>query len=302
MKISAINTIKYLNFPNKMNVTQTFKQSCDTFVKEAKNEEIELPKSIKRTRKFDIQQYNNLSSKEKEEIRERIPEEIKKAAQETIFAGKYIKDTIDKTYGKDKYVFCCVGTSPSGIGRFMEFSGVETKYFPISRFGMNEYFARSVLDVEKKGVTKYVSFLKKQGITQKDINKSDKKYLFIDYCVTGSSLKNFGIILSDKAKIYEPEKIKLLNINDLFKQAYRIYKPNEEDADRIIEYIKEYIAKSNIADFAGVPHLNIIDIKNVNKTIKDYSPDEAKLFNFAIIDELNKQGKLKENPLNKKSI
>lgn len=300
MKISAINTIKYLNFPNKMNVTQTFKQSCDTFVKEAKNEEKELPKSIKRTRKFDILEYKILPSKEKAKIRESIPKKIKTAAEETIFIGNYVKDYLDKTYGKDKYIFACIGTSPSGLGRFMEFSGVETKYFPITKFGGDAYFTRKSMDMNKKGVEKYVSFIHKQGLSSKKLRKSDKTILFVDYAETGNTLKNFKILLQEGANIYS-DKLKFEDIDFLLDEATKDLLSKDETTKKM-HYRNIFVVMGGNEQICGIPHLRITDFEDMDRIIKHHSLDDAKLFNFCIIDELNKQGKLIENPLNKNCL
>ena len=302
MKISAINTIKNITYKKFTNKPVSFKQGIDIFVHEKKETEINLPCKIKDKKKFDINDYNKLSTTQIEEIRENLPTDVKKAVKETIFTGKLLKDYFDEIYGEDKYIFACIGTSPSGIGRFMEFSGVETKYFPITGFRGDIDYACNRLNRYPKETEKYLSFLKEKGITPEEIEKNNKIILFTDYTSTGETLNNFEMIVRERAGIGDSDKIKFLAINDELAKADSHFKLNHKKSLRINDYINKYLTSAKICDFTGIPHLQIFDFKNTNKIIKNHKSDKAKLFNFAIIDELNKQGKLIENPLNKNSL
>lgn len=302
MKISAINTIKNITLPKITTQNVTFKQSMDIFVHKNKEAKIELPQEIKNKRKFEIPDYKSLSTEQIEHIKTQIPAKTKKAAKESIFTGEILKNYLDEIYGKDKYIFACIGTSPSGIGRFMEFSGIETKYFPISGFKGDVDYARNRLNRFPKETEKYLSFLKKQGITSDEIENSDKTILFVDYTSTGETLKNFEMLVREKANIGNSSKIKFLDIKEEIAKADSLFNLNPKNNLRINDYITKYMCSAEICDYTGIPHLQIFDFKQINKIIKNHKSEDAKLFNFAIIDELNLQGKLKENPLNKKSI
>lgn len=304
MKIQAINTynpIKKLSFSKKVDNPVSTKLGSDVFIREIEVIK-ELPARIKNSRKFDISTFNKLSNEEIEITRDKVFSSTKKAATESIFVGNLFKNYLDETYGKDKYIFACIGTSPSGIGRVLEFSGVETKYFPISNFSSDAYLTRGYLEQEKKGVAKYVSFLKKQGISPKEVKKSDKDILFFDYGVSKRTLRNFEALVRENAKIDSSRKVKFIDINDVFIDIHKRYNLDEENASRLLDYIKKYITLSEISDYTGIPHLVVADFKDMDKIIKNYQKEEAKLFNFCIIDELKNQGKLKENSKNKKSI
>ena len=303
MKISPINTIKNISFQQRMQNNQiAFKQGLDIFCRKTESPKIDLPHKISRKRKFEISDYKSLKPEQIEKIKANLPTKIKKAVSENMFTGELLKNYFDEIYGEDKYIFACIGTSPAGIGRVMEFSGVETKYLPISSFRGSSDYNRDRLERFPKEKEKYISFLKNNGITPEEIEKNDKTILFTDYTSTGDTLKSFEVIVREKAGIGDSDKIKFLSLNDELAKADSHFNLQPKKSIRINDYINQYLTCGEIYLYGGVPHLQIFDFKDVNKIIKKPTTEEAKLFNFGIIDKLNKQGKLKENPLNKNSL
>ena len=74
--------------------------------------------------------------------------------------------------------------------KFIEFMGVETHYLPISNFRLfTEPTIFSMIKNQEKGRKAYGKFLKSQGISRAEIEKSDKAYVFYDYYSTGKSFK-----------------------------------------------------------------------------------------------------------------
>ena len=303
MRISPINTIKNIYFQQKVQSNPiAFKQGFDIFTHETKSPEIDLPYRVLRKRKFEISDYKSLKPQQIDKTKANLPTKIKKAVNENMFTGELLKNYFDEIYGEDKYIFACIGTSPAGIGRFMEFSGVETKYFPISSFRGSSDYNRERLERFPKETEKYISFLKNNGITPEEIEKSDKTILFTDYTSTGDTLKSFEVIVREKTGIGDTNKIKFVSLNDELAKADSHFNLPPKKSLRINDYINQYLTCGDIFLYGGIPHLQIFDFKDVNKIIKKRTSEAAKLFNFGIIDKLNKQGKLKENPLNKNSL
>ena len=122
MKIQSINPLyQYKNIPinnnfaNKVNNAST----QDTFITsfKAKDERVTLAnKALSKQNKLDINSYKNLSLKEKFAIHTTTLLSTKEQAKETVKIAKFLKDTLDKDYGKNKYVFVSIGTSPACIG------------------------------------------------------------------------------------------------------------------------------------------------------------------------------------------
>ena len=253
-------------------------------------------------RRFEISDYKSLSTEQIEKTRENLPSVVKKAGSETIFTGKLLKKYLDEIYGEDKYIFVCIGTSPSGIGRFMEFSGVETKYFPITDFRGDVDYARRRLNRYPKETEKYISFLNKNGINPKDIETNDKTILFVDFTSTGETLQNFEMLVRERAELKDSKKIKFIDINEAIAKADSHFDLSKKESNRANDYVLKYMCSASICPYGGIPHLQISEFNKIDKIIKTKTNEEAKLFNFYIIDKLAQKNELKENPLNRNCI
>lgn len=247
-----------------------------------------------RTKKFTIDDYNSLSKLEKAVLRE-ASSSSRKAADDSLRVGLKVKEKLDKYKGEDNYVFCCIGTSPSGVARVLEFSGVETKYLPISHLNWLE----SIHDWQKHSdkFGNYKEFLVEQGLSPERVSTSDKKFLFYDFVQQGMSLRVFEEMMINYFGLDLPN-VSFNNVNYLCQSACaeKIDPPQYS-----IDYIENYMNVPNIAKYGGVPHLNIEDIDKI-EDCKTFESLEAKKFNFCIIDTLAKKGLLKQNPLNKNSL
>ena len=194
LKSPFIQKVVPLFFSQKSVVFKALQQ--DTFTlsdKERQKQEVETLLSKKR--KFNISSYKKLSSSDIEKINETIVSRTHSAGERSVDIALDLKDYLDKTYGANNYVFCCIGTSPAGVARVFEFMGVETKYLPIS--GLThvcdfEYYRNLYPD--------YLAFLSEQGLTKEKMEKSKKNSKKIrSYCVF--------------------KKIKILNIENVVRRT-----------------------------------------------------------------------------------
>ena len=299
MKISAINTIKNITFSKTVKNPVSFKQGQDIFVRSSKKSPKTFEEIINNKRKFEISDYKSLKPSQIEEAKKLADGGVICTVEENLFAGKLVKKYLDKTYGKDKYVFACIGTSPSGIGRVLEFMGVETKYFPVSNFrayaGINNY-----LDDNPEAENKYLSFINEQGINDEKINKNDKTVLFVDYTDRGHTLERFELFMKERAKV-DNKKIKYVSLNDILTESLPV-KDFNEDYFRLSAYMTTFLACGQIAQYAGIPHLEVEQFENIDSIFNKNTEKKPALFNLLLMDKLKKQGKLKENPLNKDSL
>lgn len=247
-----------------------------------------------RSKKFTIDDYNSLSKLEKAILRD-ASSLSRKAADDSLRVGLKVKQKLDKYNGEDNYVFCSIGTSPSGVARVLEFSGVETKYLPISRLN----WLHNVNDWQKHSdkFPKYQEFLNEQGLSKERVSQSNKKFLFYDFVQQGMSLIVFEKMMKEYFGLDLPN-VSFNNFNYLCQSACaeKIDPPQYS-----IDYIENYMNVPNISKYGGVPHLSIEDIDRIQEC-KDYERLESKMFNFCIIDALAKKGLLKQNPLNKNSL
>ncbi len=247
-------------------------------------------KILSRTKKFDIDFYRSLSEYEKNILRELCSKNknLKTAVEENLSVGLFLKSYLDKEYGENKYAFVSLGTSPATLARVLEFSGVETKYLPISH--LRELLLSDILFLGNKKLEPYKQFLSQQGINNEKIKNSDKEFLFFDYTATGQSLNLFEALMKMRLKI-KSSNIHYLSLNELLK---KVLDYNED-------FINKYFNHSEAEKYGGVPHLDIKCIENV-ESCKEFSDTMAKKYNFLIIDELESMGLLKKNPKNSNSL
>lgn len=245
-----------------------------------------------RSQKFNIDDYKSLSRLEKSVLREVNPIS-KQVALDSIQVATKIKQKLDKDYGEGKYVFCCIGTSPSGIARVLEFMGVETKYLPISK--LNWLPNVSAWREYSDKFSNYEKFLDEQGISPEKVVNSDKHFLFYDYWQQGMSLIVFEEMMKKHFGLDLPN-VSFESVNDL---CYRACLENLQEPEYSKRYIQKYMDDMEIEEFGGVPHLPIENIDKIDEC-KFHENLLAKSFNFFVIDELNRKRLLKKNIKNEK--
>ena len=305
MKISQINQINYANFIKGFSIANntairksvSFQAlNCDIFVPQNKKEQEVLKRVFDSTKKFSIRDYKKLHGKKLETVRKAciLDTYAYMAALDNVHNALKLKPYLDKKYGKDKYVFCSIGRSSVGLARVFEFMGVETKYIPIS--GLRNFPDFDCFIGGADGFKDYGKFLKKQGISNEKISLSDKSYLFYDYTVSGKTLSFFKDLITKYYGIRQPN-MHFLSLND---DLYNI-QGNEKEVRQAFDYIDYYLSRSNIENYSGISELRVWRLYDINNCQNPES-DEAKKFNFLVIDLLNGKGLLKENSKNKKSL
>lgn len=251
-------------------------------------------KIFSRMSKFTIQDYKALSGVEKAVLRQ-VNSSVKDAAEDTVKVALKVKEKLDKNYGEDKYVFCCIGTSPSGIARALEFMGVETKYLPISQ--LKAYYEDDSYRTLEDKFGPYQKFLEEQGLDAKTVSDSDKEYLFYDYIYSGQSLSVFKSMMKEYFGLNLPN----VNFHSADFLCYSSCAKKIDPPKYAIDYVHKYMAMAEIAEIGGVPHLPLAEIDKIDEC-KFYENRDAKLFNFTLIDILSKKSLLKDNPLNKTAL
>jgi len=132
--------------------------------------------------------------------------------------ASYIKNTLDDTFGEGKYVVIIVGRSLSSVGKVLGYKiGDENvKNIPMSEAYRYMYHRPDSSDSE---IRKFVKFLKSIGLSKKKIEKSDKKHVLIDYCLTGDSLAGALKLLKSDAVFGNNKKIVSMDIINDYKQT-----------------------------------------------------------------------------------
>lgn len=257
-------------------------------------------------RKFGVDQYKALTPEQRDLIFSTCNQNTINAARESVKMAMFTKEELDKEYGKGNYVFCCIGTSPSGIARVLEFMGVETKYFPISELRVERelnhrrFSDKKYLDEQGLDFTQYGKFLSEQGISLDEIKKSGKKYLFFDYTCSGHTLKMFKYFLQE-AFFIDDLNVEFKSINGYL--THRAMKNVDlKKAEEVENYVFSYMYRPKMGMYGGIGHLPFRKTNEITAHKYRDTGDFAKKFNLLVMHELQNQGLLKNNPKNRKSL
>ena len=117
------------------NYTLSFGQGEDIFLPSKQFENSRrVEKLLNSVKKVTPNEYKKLSDEQlKDFFYYNLDDNLQIAVEDNLAVALPLKELLDRKYGKDKYIFVSIGSSPSPIGRIFEFSGVETKYLPISK-------------------------------------------------------------------------------------------------------------------------------------------------------------------------
>ena len=180
-------------------VSSAFKigEGCDSFVKEpsftAKPLTIDWYKSLSpeqiahNNKVFDEFIYHNI----------RINTEyFNKLLHYNEILATGIKNTLNKKFGAGNYVVIPIGRSLSSVGKCLEYKiGEENvKSLPMSSAGR-------FLDLENcnEDFNILIQYLDSIGLSKEEVKKSDKHYIFMDYCNSGRGLRGAkNLFESDK--------------------------------------------------------------------------------------------------------
>lgn len=293
-KLSAIDRVKNAVILKKCDKTLPALNTDVVDLSPEAKLQLQSNRIFSRSKKFSIDDYKSLTKLEKSVLRS-ASSSVEKDAKKSLEMGLKVKRDLDKTYGEGRYVFVSLGTSPAGVGRVLEFMGVETKYLPIS--GLSACYDNDFYRHFYKDTGNYIKFLDEQGISQEKIDNDDRYYLFFDYTRTGCSLDVFKTMMQENFGITS-ENIRYKSFD------YECYSSSAKKIDPekyALDYIKDYVESEKIANFAGIPHLALWQIDEVEKC-KNFESRTAKKFNFCLIDELSKKGLAKKNPHNDNSL
>ena len=293
MQISSLQNIYKIN-PIKQQQTQKPKVNfCgDCFVKNQSATDI-----LNEGKNFKIDSYKKLSAIDKKELLKKIDKKTKEDTETNYKIAKEFKAYLDRIHGEDNYIFECIGTSPAPIARFLEFSGTEVHYIPISNLQETHYI-NDIITGFNDNNNKYKDFLSSQGIYRGMEEDTDKKILFYDYTCSGQSLAMFRNLLGIKYDII-PSSYQM-DFRSLNKDLLSICK--KENITELTNYLNDFLEGCGSEKYAGVPHLDWKEVEKIDEVKNEKSSEKERLFNFYTMYLLEQDGLLKENSANKNSL
>lgn len=268
------------------------REHTDTYVSRKERYEAEQSEysiDVKtRQSKIGVAEFDRMGITNKQYLQNNITVEIADAAEINTHLGFKLKNSLDKKYGRDEYVFVSVGIPASLIGKAVESAGAEVRYIPIPQ---EKSWMYSFSDKDFK---LFGNFLKKQEISKQAMDSSTKKYLFYDCSNDYKQTQRLENMLAARYNLPK-EKMEFRSLNEDLRSL-------RAGSDLIETYIKDYLQQRQRREkFTSISHLPSRNLKaddfepwNITK----HYQTPVKVFNFLVMSKLNEIGRLENNPRN----
>lgn len=306
MKISAVNSskIKYhkLFRRKKARPSQKFCVKNSYEIKDKFSNYIIKSKisALSKLNKINIEEYKSLTIIEKMILRKAFIIEAKgdRFSNPLLhlklhnFASECIRQVFDKKYGVGNYIVIPIGRSLSSISKLLSFKiGEEhVKNIPLSNLQGVDNYGNNPMEYFNKYADKaaYKKYLESIGLSRKNIESSNKKYILLDYTITGDSLKNaYKILTSDYFLGNKKNNITFASIKELLPSGNY-----QKEKERLLIDLSNQSYKN----YSFVSRLNIINETNIKQSIdiENMSYDNTikyikKIFGFSLLDNYYKK-------------
>lgn len=232
-----------------------------------------------------LEDYNDLSEKSKEVLRKEASKISDKnygvSSENVVNTALTIKNNLDEKYGEGNYVFCSIGQSPAIYANVLESLGVKTKIIMYSKT-----IERSNLSSSNERLELYKDYLNKSGLSAEEIKKSGKVYVFTDHAYMGETIKLFKRLLKNKQIGLNLKNINVIEMKELACQREANGELNLQENNYI-----NYMSECSLKKYSYIPYdLENEYLKNYRTQPKSNESYNAKIFRFALIDELHKKG------------
>ena len=238
---------------------------------------------MKHFKNFTIDEYSKLNNRELNVLRKRYNK--LKAKKEKYYSSietvhKVLADSIksrfDKLYGEGNYTVIVIGRSLSSVGKLLGYNIGENNVKNIPLSSAQKYHSgRIVKEAKEEGkLQKFLDFLKSLHLSKDDIEKDkNRKFVLIDYCISGYSLQGAFDLLQSKFVLGIQE--------NFFKED--ILNACIKDAQMLFD-IKNLLYAHGLKDFSFVKKCE--KLENTPKAIVKPSKEgkKTKLFWFNLLD------------------
>lgn len=243
--------------------------------------------TFKNTESFTNRNYEKLSPLQIQAIRSNIPIDMAANAEIIVDTARLIKKIFDKKYGEGNYVFISVGRSFSAVSKCLEYLGNETKRIPFSGVShmVNKVTVKSI--VHQEGFSRYIRFLKGQGLTAEKVKKSPKKFLFCDYAVTGGSINFFKKIMRTKVIGLHSDNIYFLKLNNFLFKETNVYKSNDDKLFQKLLLLEQKLSFQAFDNYSDIHYLECTKLKNINSAVHHPLEERVKKMQFCLLDILH---------------
>ena len=230
---------------------------------------------LNKTGELTPQKYNKMSRLDKFILRKFTPLRLKELAMTTCDIAERVKTKFDNLFGENNYMVIAVGRSIASVAETLGFMGNESKILP-----MSELSYRLPQNIPDKDV--YKQYLDKIGLTKELIqNNPEKKFVLMDYAVSGDSL--------DTAKEFLELPEFLGKSENFISREINHYIPSFK--------VKNLLYYERFKNFAPIGKLPLDKLKDVFQQADSTTSNEGrfnicqyirKLFLFNVLDSLKR--------------
>lgn len=222
-----------------------------------------------------IDEYNAMPPRSKVILRN-CPPCPQEDINELVYLYRVMKENLGAKF-PDGYTLVSIGRTPAILAKLLKNQGGDVKFCPISRMS-NDYF----LNAADKNMDSYVEYFEKLGLTKKVVENSKKPFVFVDYTLSGVSLKNFEELLASDRIGIKGNNVVFLSLNhDLIQCS------EDRKTDNMVY---KWFEQAAVKAYSPIPQAGIFDITHKQDVILNYKPlNDAKLIQFHLIDALETQ-------------
>ena len=209
-----------------------------------------------------LDKINNMSEYELKMEMSSIPTSTEDIARKSYEMAKLTEKMLDEKYGKNKWVFVSIGTSPAGIAKALELRNHDVRYLPISDVRRIRDDALSFY--MSKEYPEYFEYLDSIGLRKDKINNGDKHYVFADFAFNGKTinrLKDFAY-----SRGVDPKKAHFLGLNDELDEYTRL-KKDKKGNEKADYYFTYYCMTQHVEYYAAIPHILYNDTSRIKEEL-----------------------------------
>ena len=278
---------------------------ADTFKKssQADNEiSFEIPLRLKEytpaidriNSKIDKDKFLHLNETISDDIYSDIPLSTKTFAAENIVLASVFKETLDEAFGKGKYKFVSIGTSPACIAKVLKLTGSDVVSLPMSFSKTSS--AKKWLD-NSPYLENYQRYMNECSLSNESLEAEGKVAVVCDFANSGRSLELAQYMLTGPLWLNK-DNIRIVTMNDIIQNSDRISNEWKE------KYMKEYLYQEQMEQYCDVPHFDFLDTrpgslkmaenyKDLKSYFEDYKAPHSNSFDFCVLKMLDDSGLIK---------
>ena len=203
--------------------------------------------TLKKLGTFTIDEYKKLTQEELNNLNEIADDYIHNNPDDLLYSENFykklqyydviataIKDRLNHIFGENNYVVIPIGRSLSSICKCLGYKIGEdkVKQLPMSRanrflsmdLGSPPIYYRSdkvtnLKECKNEDFDALNEYLSSIGLSKEEVKKSEKQYIFMDYCNTGYSFLAAKSLLKSNKMYGNLDNIKFINVMHLLKKA-----------------------------------------------------------------------------------